>query len=157
MKAMNRSYGCRHANEESTRSRVGLHSPRSRFGLVCGLLACLAVGCSHTIPSIGSKTLSGRVGTDPADKTLAAKIWLEGTDADDTDMQTVGKCRSYRELYLSRTQVTDEGLKQLAGFSKLQILDVSNTAISDAGIQHLKNLPALSGFFCKIPRSAMPG
>ncbi len=137
--------GATEGRTTSSRRRFGRGSPRSHFGLLCGLSTCLAIGCSHTPDPIDQiKTLGGKVATDPADKTLAAKVSLDGSDCDDVDMQIVGKCRRLRELNLSRTQVTDEGLKQLAGMAKLQVLDLSDTAITDAGIGHLKGLPALA-------------
>ena len=50
-------------------------------------------------------------------------------------------------LSLASTDVTDEGLKELAGLKSLQALDLSYTRVTDAGLKELaglKNLHALN-------------
>lgn len=51
-------------------------------------------------------------------------------------------------LDLSTTQVTDPGLKDLAGLKSLQTLDLGYTAVTDAGVKALQK--ALPG--CRIDR-----
>jgi hypothetical protein len=46
-------------------------------------------------------------------------------------------------LDLSRTQLTDAGLKQLARFKYLQALDLVFTQVTDAGLKHLAGLKKL--------------
>lgn len=47
------------------------------------------------------------------------------------------------EVDLSRTKVTDEGLKHIGKLARLTHLNLNRTGITDAGIKHLANLPAL--------------
>ncbi|MBM3980018.1 MAG: hypothetical protein FJ304_06990 [Planctomycetes bacterium] len=46
-------------------------------------------------------------------------------------------------LHLSRSGVTDDALKPVAGFTSLGTLDLSETAVTDAALAHLKKLPRL--------------
>lgn len=46
-------------------------------------------------------------------------------------------------VVLSRSKMTDEGLKELAGLKKLAQLDLSNTAITDAGVKELAKMKTL--------------
>jgi hypothetical protein len=48
-----------------------------------------------------------------------------------------------QELGLANTQVTDAGLKELAGLTKLQTLDLRGTKVSDAGLKELTGLNSL--------------
>ncbi|MGA2258152.1 MAG: hypothetical protein ABSG53_26090, partial [Thermoguttaceae bacterium] len=112
-------------------------------GLLCVLLACLLLGCSREQDAAGKiKTLGGRVKTD-ADKTVV-EVSLDGTDADDGDMQFVAQFPKLRGLHLAGTLLTDEGIERLMGLSELQALDVHNTAVSDAGIASLVKLSGLT-------------
>jgi hypothetical protein len=46
-------------------------------------------------------------------------------------------------LDLGRTKVGDSGLKELAGYVKLQRLNLHATSVTDAGLEALKGIPAL--------------
>ncbi len=46
-------------------------------------------------------------------------------------------CRGCASLYLSRSHVTDDGMKHLAGLRMLQKLDLFDTQIGDAGLANL--------------------
>jgi len=46
-------------------------------------------------------------------------------------------------INLRRAQVTDEGLRAIAGLSSLSSLDLSGTRITDAGLEHLRGLTSL--------------
>ena len=46
-------------------------------------------------------------------------------------------------VHLSFTQVTDAGLKDLAGLKQLQTLDLFGTQVTDAGLKHLAGLKRL--------------
>jgi len=47
-------------------------------------------------------------------------------------------------LIVARTQITDEGLRRLAGAQTLSGLDVSDTQVTNAGLAHLRSLPNLN-------------
>ncbi|MFT5192139.1 MAG: hypothetical protein ACI9DF_005179 [Verrucomicrobiales bacterium] len=46
-------------------------------------------------------------------------------------------------LYLNKTQVTDAGIKHLAGLKQLRRLHLANTGITNAGVKHLEGLENL--------------
>ena len=48
-------------------------------------------------------------------------------------------------LDLSFTQVTDAGLKELAGLKQLQVLDLAHTRVTDAGLKELAGLKQRDG------------
>jgi hypothetical protein len=47
------------------------------------------------------------------------------------------------ELNLSRTEIGDDSLKQLALQTQLEVLNLESTKVTDAGLQHLRALPNL--------------
>jgi hypothetical protein len=51
-------------------------------------------------------------------------------------------------LHLGSTQITDAGLKELAGLKSLHSLELFNTPVTDAGLKELQK--ALPG--CQITR-----
>ena len=51
--------------------------------------------------------------------------------------------QSLASLSLDDSELTDEGLKALAGASNLQFLSVSRVPLSAKGLQALKNIPSL--------------
>jgi hypothetical protein len=108
-----------------------------------GLLEFIALGCSQ-VPNVLEiehiKSRGGKVATNPKDKSVI-KVWLNGTDADNDDLQIVARLPKLRELYLANSQVTDDGMKHLAGLSQLQILDLVDTVVGDTGVANLASLP----------------
>ena len=74
------------------------------------------------------------------------------TSADVPTIKIPGVDRAIRAnvtaLDLSRTQVTDAGLKELAGLKQLTTLDLRGAQVTDAGLKELR--AALPG--CKITR-----
>ena len=52
-------------------------------------------------------------------------------------MAHVGKMPALERLRLSYTDITDNGMKHLAGLTKLQVLDLSGTDIGDAGLAQI--------------------
>ena len=49
----------------------------------------------------------------------------------------------FYQVNLSKTQITDTGLRVVADFVHLVHLDVSGTRITDSGLEHLKGLAQL--------------
>lgn len=61
-------------------------------------------------------------------------------------------------LYLNKTQITDAGLKHLAGMKQLRRLHLANTAITDAGVKHLaglENLETLNIYGTKVSNAVL--
>jgi hypothetical protein len=54
--------------------------------------------------------------------------------------------KSLQFLNLQSTQVTDAGLKELAGLKSLQLLKLSGTQVTDAGLQELRKALPLVRF-----------
>ncbi len=83
-------------------------------------------------------------------------------ERDNTTDEKIGAIGSIREnvaqLDLSRTQITDAALQQLAGFPRLTRLDLHSTKISDSGIKHLsglKNLTYLNLYDTRVSDAAL--
>ena len=51
--------------------------------------------------------------------------------------------KNLQSLYLSGTEITDDGLKHLSDLTDLQVLSLSNTRITDDGLNHLRGLKNL--------------
>jgi Leucine-rich repeat (LRR) protein len=95
--------------------------PRSRFLLL--FLAAAGMGYV-AVTILGGRTLDLRYSV-ANDAQLAKR--LEGR----TQLQ---------RLILSRTGITDAGLKHLEKLTQLKYLDLSETKITDAGLKHLRGL-----------------
>jgi hypothetical protein len=63
-------------------------------------------------------------------------------DTDD-DLRLVATFRKLEELDLSNAEIGDEGLVHLRGLIYLRTLDLSGTNVTDAGLRHVKSLAAL--------------
>lgn len=83
-------------------------------------------------------------------------VRLDGTETDDHDLE---RLRSHleslpnlRALLLSETNITNDGLRHLAGLSQLEELEVHKTAVTADGIASLKaKLPQ-----CKVAFGPYP-
>ena len=62
------------------------------------------------------------------------------TDAGLRDLTGLTKLR---KLYLAGTNITDDGLPQLSKFTEIEILNLTLCRISDDGLDHLKGLSKL--------------
>jgi Leucine rich repeat/Leucine Rich repeat len=58
----------------------------------------------------------------------------------DEIMVAVGHLRGVEELVLTGSEVTDVGLCQIRGLTRLRILELSNTRVSDVGMSYLRDL-----------------
>jgi len=73
---------------------------------------------------------------------------LEGWNLTDAGLKELAGLNGLEELYLSGPQITDAGLKELAGLKSLKTLQLRGTKVTAAGVAALqKKLPA-----CKIYR-----
>lgn len=76
-------------------------------------------------------------------------VWLDlaRTQITDASMSTVGKMVNLEELNLNACEITDEGIKQLEGLSKLKKLNLSGTLVSEAALPTLLKLEALEAIY----------
>jgi hypothetical protein len=73
----------------------------------------------------------------------------------DAGLKELAGLTKLRELKLDNTQVTDAGLKELAGLIQLIHLDLRNTTVTDTGVAELKQaLPGCEILWTAIDRSA---
>jgi Leucine-rich repeat (LRR) protein len=119
-----------------------------------GFQAKLSKDGSRQVIELGYSRIKGPDGKFlpiPADKDLApladlrnlVKLHLHSIAGD----ETLDLIRSpvLRDLALNGSKVTDKGLKKLAGFKKLAILELGNTGVTDDGLKTLSSFPALMG------------
>lgn len=88
-------------------------------------------------------------------------------NCDDAIMQHIVHLTGLRELYLSDSQVSDQGLALLRPLRSLQRLSIYHTAIGDAGLLNLALIPGLKWLTCsgtsvteeglELFRGTMPG
>jgi len=55
--------------------------------------------------------------------------------------------QSIEYLWLPDTQITDEGLEELAKLQKLEVLGLTNTQITDTGLKDVAKLQKLEGLY----------
>jgi len=67
-------------------------------------------------------------------------VYLENTDASDSDMAYLAKLKSVRMIDLEKTQITDSGLMQLAQIKSLSIVVVGRTKVTGAGLDAFRKL-----------------
>lgn len=83
----------------------------------------------------------------PVQKTVGEKTIYEPKQITDEGLKHLAGWTELRELSLVGTNITDEGLKSLAEMKKLQRLILSDTKVTDEGMQHLTKLTALRDVF----------
>ena len=115
------------------------------------LLAAVAVGLAtlfwlwgpgnslNRIQAVGG--IVQRRDADPDAPVLV--ISLTGSEVTDAVFEDCQYQTGLKELLLSNTRITDDGLKWLTGLSSLQVLQLNQTAISDAGLHFLSSLQSL--------------
>jgi len=62
---------------------------------------------------------------------------------DDRLLAALQKTTSLKRLHLDGSQITNEGLKHLAGLNNLSLLDIAHTTISDEGLKTIGQLESL--------------
>ena len=78
-----------------------------------------------------------------ADLGKIMNLFLTNTQITDAGLKDVAKLQKLEELDLHDTQITDEGIRQLAKLQKLEGLDLSRTKITDAGLKGVTKLKQL--------------
>ncbi len=69
---------------------------------------------------------------------------LSGGPADAPRLRIVADARGLRELFLFGTDLTDEGLAELACLPRLETLNLANVAVTDTGLDRLKGCKGLT-------------
>jgi len=63
---------------------------------------------------------------------------MDNTQITDEGLKELAKLQQLEELYMYRTQITDAGLKEIAKLQKLESLSVIGTKVTEAGVAELK-------------------
>ena len=76
-------------------------------------------------------------------------VWLHlgGTDVTDQGLTDVAGLNSLTRLHLERTKVSDAGLAHLKDLQNLAYLNLYQTGITDAGLAHLEGLKSLKNLY----------
>jgi hypothetical protein len=72
-------------------------------------------------------------------------------DVDDDTLAAVRHCTHVRRLELSKTGITDDGLKHLSGWSQLQNVYIYGSPVTHEGILFLVGLPSVQSVSCDRP------
>lgn len=92
------------------------------------------------------KSIGGRVVFDPTTALTSpgVKVWLNKETITDADLVKLQPLQNVRFVSISASKVTDNGLKQIAGyFPALEGLELGNSLITDAGLETVKTLTKL--------------
>ena len=73
-----------------------------------------------------------------ADLGKIMNLFLTNTQITDEGIRELAKLQKLTVLSLNETQITDAGLKELAKLQKLGYLDLYNTKVTKAGVAELK-------------------
>lgn len=69
-------------------------------------------------------------------------------NCDDLNLSHISHLTGLQELYLSDTQITDNGITQLRALKTLQRVSIYHTAITDKGLLNLALIPSLKWLTC---------
>jgi len=107
-------------------------------------LASLVGLTSLEVLNLGG-ALIGNAGMEHISKIKTLKsLYLHSTSLDDDGLEHIKNLTFLRKLDLGRNYIiTDEGLKQLAGLTELEELNLQETQISGAGLVHLRQMKKL--------------
>ena len=75
------------------------------------------------------------------------KVYLHNTQVTDAGLKELAGLTQLQTLYLTGTKVTDAGLKELAGLTRLQWLNLQGTKVTDEGLKELAGLKQLHMLF----------
>jgi internalin A len=77
----------------------------------------------------------------PANALEVTGIYLSDSNVTDKGMKSVLDCTNATSISLAKTGITDETVKKLAGFKKLNYLVLDNTKVGAAGLEGVSGLP----------------
>src|SRR5262245_10135160 len=102
-------------------------------------------GLTEALPAFRfEKWSAGLIGSLPAPETPFGLV-LSRTEVTDAGLEELAGLTTLRALGLAGTEVTDVGLQELARLPSLQVLDLFSTGagVTDAGLKELKKLKSL--------------
>lgn len=70
-------------------------------------------------------------------------MFFDGSPLTDAQIECFRGLTGFCQIHLSKTRITDAGLRVVADFFRLAHLDVSGTQITDSGLEHLRGLTQL--------------
>jgi len=71
-------------------------------------------------------------------------LGISGTNVTDAGLKHIAGLSQVKHLHISRTSITDSGLEHIQGLTKLEWLFLRETGITDAGLRHLAGLKHLT-------------
>ncbi len=74
-------------------------------------------------------------------------LHLGGTDVTDEGLVNLAGLTSLNRLHLEKTNVSDAGLAHLAGLENLSYLNLYQTGVTDEGLAHLEGLKSLKNLY----------
>ena len=77
------------------------------------------------------------------DAAVISDLYLDGSQITDEGLKDVAKLQHLERLDLSDTKITDAGLKEVAKLQKLKSLRLNDTEISDEGLKEVAKLKKL--------------
>ncbi len=96
------------------------------------------------IVHLEGQTLEVKKLTDmPSGKFEVEKIDLTKSDVTDADLENLAALPELKALTLHGTKITDDGLSHLTALKNLKDLDLSNTNVTDVGLKILAGIKSL--------------
>ncbi len=76
-----------------------------------------------------------------------AWLYLNKTQITNDGLKSLAGLKQLRRLHMANTQITDEGLKHLTGLENLETLNIYGTQVTDASLETIAALPKLKKVF----------
>jgi Leucine-rich repeat (LRR) protein len=100
------------------------------------------IGLLHALPVAEAE---GR--KRPSQDDIIVALNLREAEVSDAGLKEIAGLKQLQWLFLSYTQVTDEGLKELTGLKNLQVLHLIDTNVTDEGLKNLAGLKNLKAIY----------
>jgi len=130
------------------RRRAALHRELQGIADELGLVVEVDPGSDSTLFALSMRFPPGRVD----DRTLArlaphaaefSKLSLVSSDVTDEGLRHVAGMHNLRELILQKTAIDGSGLPHLESIRSLEVLNLAHTALNDSGSVNLLHMPSL--------------
>jgi hypothetical protein len=74
---------------------------------------------------------------------------LSKTRVTDAGLKSLHDCESLEMLHLDKTNITDEGLKNISDLARLEHLSLEDTGVTDEGLKEIAKISRLRGLYLK--------